>query len=66
MAEQLGENVEIWKKCGKNTLGRSPKSFRNKNSHSVQDYPSSHWIRIYTDGSATEAVRKYGAGLMIH
>ena len=30
-----------------------------------ETYPADQWIRIYTDGSATKAVRKGGAGIVI-
>ena len=30
-----------------------------------EQYPESSWIQVYTDGSATEAVRNGGAGVFI-
>ena len=30
-----------------------------------EEYPPQQWIRVYTDGSATQAVRRGGAGISI-
>jgi ribonuclease HI len=33
--------------------------------HLNNQYPSSHWIHVFTDGSSEEAIRKGGAGILI-